>query len=57
MKLNINGKEVDLVVNGEKVDFAAKKAKLSDKKMSMDKIVKKAKEAAEAQEQLELKNE
>lgn len=48
MKLNINGKEVDLVVNGEVQDQVVKKAKLSEKAMSPDEVVKKAKEALKA---------
>lgn len=47
MKLNINGKEVDLVVNGEPQQATVKKAKLSDKNLNPDEIVRKAKELAE----------
>ena len=47
MKLNINGKEVDLIVNGEIQEIAVKKAKLSDKQMSSNEVVRKAKEALE----------
>ena len=47
MKLNINGKEVELFVNGEKQSSLANKGKLSDKNMSADEIIKKAKELKE----------
>ena len=47
MKLNINGKEVDLVINGEIAEEQVKKAKLSDKGMSPDEVIRKAKEKQE----------
>jgi len=48
MKLSINGKEVDLVVNGEVQTSVIRKAKLADKNMSPNEIVRKAREAKEA---------
>lgn len=47
MKLNINGKEVDLIINGEVQTTIVKKVKLSDKEMSADEVIRKAKEALE----------
>ena len=47
MKFNINGKDVDLFINGEKIDKMIKKAKLSDKQLDPNKIVRKAKEKLE----------
>lgn len=41
MKLNINGKEVDLIVNGEKRIKVVKKPKLSDKDLLPDEQVRK----------------
>lgn len=53
MKININGKEVEIVVNGEKVNSLIKKAKLADLKLSPDEVVKKAKEAKEESNNVE----
>jgi len=50
MKLNINNKEVDLVINGETPAALAKKAKVIDKNLSADEIVRKVKEAKAEQE-------
>ena len=47
MKINVNGIEVDLVVNGDSPEFLAKKAKLADKGMSPDEVVRKHKEMLE----------
>lgn len=47
MKLNVAGKEVDLIVNGKIQDKTVKKAKLSDRDMSPDEIVRASKEKLE----------
>lgn len=44
MKLKIGEKEVDLFVNGEKQIVTIKKEKLSNKQLSYDEEIKKAKE-------------
>jgi hypothetical protein len=51
MKFNINGKEVDIVVNGEVQTEAAKKAKLSDQGLTQDEVVRKAKEELDKKEE------
>lgn len=49
MKLNINGKEVDVAVNGEVQSFLAKKGKLSDKGMDADEVVRQKREEIKKQ--------
>jgi len=52
MKININDKEVDLVVNGEVQTEVVKKAKLIDKNILADEVVRKAKEKLQSEGQL-----
>ena len=47
MKINVNGKEVDLIVNGVSVEALAKKGKLSDKRLIPDEVVRKRREELE----------
>ena len=47
MKVNIDGKSVDILVNGQIQSSTIVKKKLSDKKMSVDEVVRKAKELLE----------
>ena len=47
MKINVNGKEVELVVNGSSPEFLAKKVKLADKDLSPDEVVRKHRDAIE----------
>jgi len=56
MKINVNGIEVDLVVNGDSPEFLAKKAKLADKNMSPDEVVRKHREMLEKSKKEEALN-
>jgi hypothetical protein len=44
MKLQINGKEVDLVINGEQPDFLATKVRVMDHGIIPDDLVRKKRE-------------
>lgn len=49
MKINIDGKEVELRVNGEVQESTVVKKKMADRGMSADEAVKKAKAKAESE--------
>ena len=45
MKVNVNGKEVDIYVNNEKQKSSITKKKLSDRNLTADEVVRQAKQA------------
>lgn len=56
MKLSIGEKNVDLIVNGKQQTLLIKKAKLSDRGLSPDVIIKQAKEEINKKLELESKS-
>lgn len=40
MKFNVDGKEMEIIINGKKITKAAKKAKLSDKGKKLNEVMK-----------------